>query len=125
MKMETIASRPKNETQGGHAITSCHNKYKTSKAAFRSTYRQYPTAEGGQQYPDPTGAPSGQSPHQSKSQTKKLSALCLEKWKGAYGGLVVQGKDIVHITLNDGRLASADIADNEDLVKILLSLTFL
>ena len=36
-----------------------------------------------------------------------------------YGGLVVCGKNVVDVTLDDAGLTGADVADNKDLEKVL------
>ena len=40
-----------------------------------------------------------------------------------YGRLVVQRKDVVYISLDNARLARANVADDEDLVQVLLDFT--
>ena len=43
--------------------------------------------------------------------------------KKTYGRLVVQREDVVYISLDNARLARANVADDEDLVQVLLDFT--
>lgn len=43
----------------------------------------------------------------------------------AYRRLVVKRKDVVDVALDDGRLARANVADDEHLVQVLLHLSVL
>lgn len=45
-----------------------------------------------------------------------------KRTEGTYGGLVVHGKDVVDITLDDGCLSGADIANDENLIEVLSNL---